>query len=186
MAMLLKLQEAANYIESPDKEDPGLPKLWTPTLNMYIFFFLQKVCTVRKSTSRSHLIFSSLALTYKIQIIVMDPEWAVYKRCMLFYWIIFNTSLALDALRLVLTSSYKTQFSWLQGISAKNFALRDIKSPSSGAILNLFWKRVWQHNSPMFLAQFFGTYLPFKYLKAKSFTYAILNFTTRAGETSMP
>uniref|UniRef100_A0A3B3C3J0 Neuron navigator 1 n=1 Tax=Oryzias melastigma TaxID=30732 RepID=A0A3B3C3J0_ORYME len=27
MAMLLKLQEAANYIESPDKEDPGLPKL---------------------------------------------------------------------------------------------------------------------------------------------------------------
>lgn len=27
MAMLLKLQEAANYIESPDKED--LPKLWT-------------------------------------------------------------------------------------------------------------------------------------------------------------
>uniref|UniRef100_A0A8C7YHL4 Neuron navigator 1 n=1 Tax=Oryzias sinensis TaxID=183150 RepID=A0A8C7YHL4_9TELE len=25
MAMLLKLQEAANYIESPDKEDPGLP-----------------------------------------------------------------------------------------------------------------------------------------------------------------
>ena len=29
MAMLLKLQEAANYIESPDKEDPSLPKLWT-------------------------------------------------------------------------------------------------------------------------------------------------------------
>ncbi|XP_044203948.1 neuron navigator 1 isoform X4 [Thunnus albacares] len=27
MAMLLKLQEAANYIESPDKEDPSLPKL---------------------------------------------------------------------------------------------------------------------------------------------------------------
>ncbi|KAM6947813.1 neuron navigator 1 isoform 2-T2 [Lycodopsis pacificus] len=27
MAMLLKLQEAANYIESPDKEDPCLPKL---------------------------------------------------------------------------------------------------------------------------------------------------------------
>uniref|UniRef100_H2LS65 Neuron navigator 1 n=1 Tax=Oryzias latipes TaxID=8090 RepID=H2LS65_ORYLA len=27
MAMLLKLQEAANYIESPDKEDPGLPNL---------------------------------------------------------------------------------------------------------------------------------------------------------------
>ncbi|XP_024915868.1 neuron navigator 1 isoform X3 [Cynoglossus semilaevis] len=27
MAMLLKLQEAANYIESPDKEEPGLPKL---------------------------------------------------------------------------------------------------------------------------------------------------------------
>ncbi|XP_055016868.1 neuron navigator 1 [Boleophthalmus pectinirostris] len=27
MAMLLKLQEAANYIESPDKEDPHLPKL---------------------------------------------------------------------------------------------------------------------------------------------------------------
>lgn len=28
MAMLLKLQEAANYIESPDKEDISLPKLW--------------------------------------------------------------------------------------------------------------------------------------------------------------
>ncbi|XP_039862454.1 neuron navigator 1 isoform X2 [Simochromis diagramma] len=27
MAMLLKLQEAANFIESPDKEDPSLPKL---------------------------------------------------------------------------------------------------------------------------------------------------------------
>jgi len=27
MAMLLKLQEAANYIESPEKEDPSLPKL---------------------------------------------------------------------------------------------------------------------------------------------------------------
>uniref|UniRef100_A0A8D0AF11 Neuron navigator 1 n=1 Tax=Sander lucioperca TaxID=283035 RepID=A0A8D0AF11_SANLU len=27
MAMLLKLQEAANYIESPDKEDPSLPRL---------------------------------------------------------------------------------------------------------------------------------------------------------------
>uniref|UniRef100_A0A672F7N7 Neuron navigator 1 n=1 Tax=Salarias fasciatus TaxID=181472 RepID=A0A672F7N7_SALFA len=27
MAMLLKLQEAANHIESPDKEDPALPKL---------------------------------------------------------------------------------------------------------------------------------------------------------------
>ncbi|XP_028261536.1 neuron navigator 1 isoform X3 [Parambassis ranga] len=27
MAMLLKLQEAANYIESPDKDDPSLPKL---------------------------------------------------------------------------------------------------------------------------------------------------------------
>ncbi|XP_077949006.1 neuron navigator 1 isoform X9 [Gasterosteus aculeatus] len=27
MAMLLKLQEAANYIESPDKEEPGLPNL---------------------------------------------------------------------------------------------------------------------------------------------------------------
>ncbi|XP_041836631.1 neuron navigator 1 isoform X2 [Melanotaenia boesemani] len=27
MAMLLKLQEAANHIESPDKEDPSLPKL---------------------------------------------------------------------------------------------------------------------------------------------------------------
>lgn len=27
MAMLLKLQEAANCIESPDKEDPRLPKL---------------------------------------------------------------------------------------------------------------------------------------------------------------
>ncbi|KAF7669916.1 hypothetical protein LDENG_00110540 [Lucifuga dentata] len=27
MAMLLKLQEAANYIESPDREDPSLPKL---------------------------------------------------------------------------------------------------------------------------------------------------------------
>ncbi|XP_068170856.1 neuron navigator 1 isoform X2 [Antennarius striatus] len=27
MAMLLKLQEAANYIESPDKEDPSLPNL---------------------------------------------------------------------------------------------------------------------------------------------------------------
>lgn len=26
--MLLKLQEAANYIESPEKEDPSLPKLW--------------------------------------------------------------------------------------------------------------------------------------------------------------
>lgn len=30
MAMLLKLQEAANYIESPEKEaDPKLPTLWT-------------------------------------------------------------------------------------------------------------------------------------------------------------
>lgn len=32
--MLLKLQEAANYIESPDKEDPSLPKLWTKSLHL--------------------------------------------------------------------------------------------------------------------------------------------------------
>lgn len=43
MAMLLKLQEAANYIESPDKEDPSLPRLWTQSLHLtlhiwWVFF----------------------------------------------------------------------------------------------------------------------------------------------------
>lgn len=36
----------------------------------------------------------------------------------------------------------------------------------------------------LFIAKFFGTYLLYKSLKAKSYTYAILNFTTQAGETS--
>lgn len=41
MAMLLKLQEAANYIESPDKEDPSLPKLWTQSLLYTLHLALQ-------------------------------------------------------------------------------------------------------------------------------------------------
>lgn len=36
---------------------------------------------------------------------------------------------------------------------------------------------------PVFLARFFGTYLLYQSLKAKSYIYAILNSTARAGET---
>lgn len=34
----------------------------------------------------------------------------------------------------------------------------------------------------LFIAKFFGTYLLYKSFKAKSYTYAILNFTAQAGE----